>query len=120
MLNLNSVMIGSEQPKVLADFYHQVIGRPADMEEEGWYGWQVGRCFLTIGAHSEVKGSAKEPQRIMINFETKEVATEFARISDLGVTVIQEPYDMQGSLVATFADPDGNYLQLMSPWDLDE
>ena len=31
MLNLNSVMLGTKQPKELANFYEKVIGKPADM-----------------------------------------------------------------------------------------
>ncbi|MDQ3239640.1 MAG: VOC family protein [bacterium] len=117
MLNLNSIMIGSFQVSVMAEFYRKVIGRPADMEEGGWYGWQIGKCFLTIGEHSEVAGVSKEPQRLMFNFETKEVKQEYERIKNVGATVVKEPYDMSGGLVATFSDPDGNYFQLMSPWD---
>lgn len=111
-------MIGSEHPKVLSEFYHKIIGRPADMEDNGWYGWQIGKCFLTIGPHSEIKGTAKEPSRIIINFESRQVKEEFERIKALGATVVAEPYDMSGGLVATFSDPDGNYFQLMTPWDV--
>ena len=71
---------------------------------------------MHIGPHSEVKGKAKEPQRILINFETRQVKREFIRISALGAKVIAEPYQMDSMWVATFADPDGNYFQLMSPW----
>jgi predicted enzyme related to lactoylglutathione lyase len=117
MLNLNSIMIGTSQIKEMSEFYHKVIGRPADMEEGGWYGWQIGKCFLTIGEHSEVHGVSKEPQRLILNFETKEVKEEFDRIKALGATVVAEPYDMQGGLIATFSDPDGNYFQLMTPWE---
>lgn len=31
--------------------------------------------------------------------------------------VVKEPYELQGMWIATFADPDGNYFQLMSPWE---
>jgi predicted enzyme related to lactoylglutathione lyase len=117
MLNLNSIMIGTSQIKEMAEFYHKVIGRPADMEEGGWYGWQIGKCFLTIGEHSEVHGQAKEPQRMIMNLETKDVKEEFARIKETGARVVAEPYDMSGGLIATFADPDGNYFQLMTPWE---
>jgi predicted enzyme related to lactoylglutathione lyase len=118
MLNLNSIMIGSSQPKVLADFYEKVIGKKADMEEGGYYGWSAGSTFISIGEHSEVKGKAKEPQRMIMNFETKEVKEEFERISKIdGVEVIKEPYEMEGAWIATLADPDGNYFQLMTPWE---
>lgn len=124
MLNLNSIMIGTQKPKKLADFYEQVIGKKPDMQEGNWSGWQVGNCFLNIGEHSEVpEAQAKEPQRIIINFETKEVKEEFDRIKDIdGVSIVKEPYQMDdwSGWIATLADPDGNYFQLMTPWDQDE
>ena len=64
-LNLNSIMIGTAQSKVLAEFYEKVFGRPPDMSEGEWYMWQSGNCALSVGEHSEVKGQAKEPSRIM-------------------------------------------------------
>jgi predicted enzyme related to lactoylglutathione lyase len=117
-LNLNSIMIGTAQPQVLAEFYEKVFGRPSDMQGEGESGWQVGNCFLVVGEHSEVRGQAKEPARIILNLETKAVQAEFERLKQLGVTVIKEPYEMENLWVATLADPDGNFIQLMSPFQL--
>jgi predicted enzyme related to lactoylglutathione lyase len=116
-LNFNNVMIGSEQPEVLGEFYTRVMDRPSDMKEEGWYGWQLGAAWLSIGQHSEVKGQAKEPQRVILNFESKDVKGEFERIKSSGATVVKDPYEIQGMWIATFQDPDGNYFQLMSPWE---
>ena len=48
-LNLNSIMVGTAQPGVLAAFYEKVFGRPADMVEGEWYMWQAGNCSLSIG-----------------------------------------------------------------------
>ncbi len=110
-------MIGSSQPKVLGEFYEKVFGKPSDMNDGGWYGWMIGNTFFTIGEHSGVNGKAKEPQRVIINFETAEVKEEFERIKETGAEVIKEPYEMEGAWIATFADPDGNYFQLMSPWN---
>lgn len=120
MLNLNSIMIGTQQPKVLAEFYEKVLGRKADMEEGGWWGWSVGSAFFSIGEHSEVHGEATEPQRIIFNFETKEVKEEFERIKATGAAVVKEPYEMGGMTIATFADPDGNYFQLATPWEAEK
>jgi predicted enzyme related to lactoylglutathione lyase len=116
-LIFNSVMIGSEHPETLGEFYAGVFDRPADMKEGGWYGWQFGDAWLSIGEHSEVKGKAAEPQRVILNLETKEVQAEFDRIKAAGATVVKGPYELQGAWIATFADPDGNYFQLMSPWE---
>ncbi len=117
MLNLNSIMIGSEDAKALAAFYEKVVGKKPDMEESGWYGWSVGSCFLSIGEHSEVKGVSKNPERSMFTFETGEVQKEFDRIVKSGATVVKEPYKMGDAWIATLADPDGNYFQLMTPWE---
>ena len=119
MLNLNSVMIGTKQPKVMAAFYERVFGQPAGMmdEEYGFYGWQVGAASLSILDHSEMMGSTKDPGRVMFNFETRQVKEEFERIKAFGGTVIKEPYEMEGGWVATLADPDGNYFQLVSPME---
>ena len=117
MLNLNSVMIGTKQPQVLATFYEQVIGKPADMvdREQGFYGWQVGSAFLGLLEHSKMDGATKDPGRVMLNFETSQVKEEFERIKALGGEVIKAPYEMGGGWIATLADPDGNYFQLMTP-----
>jgi predicted enzyme related to lactoylglutathione lyase len=118
-LNLNSIMIGTSQPDALAKFYENVFGRPADMSEGGWSMWQSGNCALSIGEHSEVKGKAKEPSRIMLNLETRDVKGEFERLTKMSATVIKEPYEMGGGWIATLADPDGNFIQLMTPWEME-
>jgi len=116
MLNLNSVMIGTEQPTVLAAFYEKVLG-PVGMvdEENGFWGWQVGSAYLSVLHHSEMGGNTKDPGRIMFNFETTQVKEEFERIKAAGATIIKEPYQMGEAWIATLADPDGNYFQLVSP-----
>ena len=109
-------MVGSSQADVLGDFYEKILGKPT-MAEEGWRGWLVGSSFVSIAPHSEVKSiPVKEPSRIILNFETEDVKGEFERIKALGAKVVKESYEMQGMWIATFADPDGNYFQLMSPW----
>lgn len=116
MLNLSSVSVGSNQPKVLAEFYEKVFEKKPDMNDGEWWGWLVGKTFFSVYEHSEVKGKAKEPQRVIVNFETEKVKEEFERIKKLGAKVIKEPYEMGGMWIATFSDPDGNYFQLMPPW----
>jgi predicted enzyme related to lactoylglutathione lyase len=117
MLNLNSIMIGTKQLKALAAFYEKVLGKPAEMvdAENGFFGWQVGSGYFSVLEHSEMGGKTKDPGRIMLNFETTEVKDEFERIKSLGATVIRAPYEMGGGWVATLADPDGNYFQLVTP-----
>lgn len=120
MLTLNSVMLGTMQPETLAAFYEKVLGGPAEMagEEGVFFGWKVGGTFFSILKHSEMGGSAKDPGRVMLNFETGQVNEEFERIKALGAAVIREPYEMGGGWIATLADPDGNYFQLITPMEM--
>ncbi len=121
-LNLNSIMLGSENPRGLADFYTKVLGAPnPDWSDEagGWFGFKAGDGSLAIGPHSEVKGRNTQPGRIMLNFSTQDVKADFERIKALGAEVVAEPYEPGGGggmLLCTFADPDGNYFQLSTPW----
>ncbi len=116
MLNLNSLMIGTMQPEKMAEFYEKVFDRKPDMQEQGWYGWQVGSCFFSVGKHGKMTGPSKDSGRVMFNLETPDVQKEFDRIKATGAEVIKEPYDMGGMMIATFADPDRIFFQLMSPW----
>src|SRR6266508_1274064 len=68
MLNLNTVMICSEDPQALTAFYTEVLGEPG-WQDSGYVGWQAGSATLMIGPHSEVKGrnegqrAARDPRR---------------------------------------------------------
>ena len=118
MIKLNSLLLFSEAPKKLVDFYRQVLAREPKWQEGEFSGFEVGASALVIGPHSEVHGRNKNPERIMFNFETDNVKGEFERMKGLGAKVIAEPYKMgdgQDHSIATLADPDGNYFQLVSP-----
>ena len=72
---------------------------------------------MTIGPHDQVKGRNATPGRLIWNIETTDVQGEFDRIKAAGGIVIAEPYGFEGQdgKIATFADPDDNLFQLMTP-----
>ena len=117
-MNFNSILIGSEDPRRLVDYYTRLFGEPA-MSDGGYTGWAIGSGWITIGPHDEVKGKNAHPGRLIWNIETADVEGEFERFKAAGATVVQEPYGPAGApdegRIATFADPDDNYFQLMSP-----
>lgn len=119
MLELNSLLLFSENPDSLADFYKKVLQKDPEMEQGGYHGFLVGKFFMTIGLHDKVKGKNQNPERLLLNFDTEDVKGEFERIKALGAEVVQEPYqpdEAKDMWIATFADPDGNYFQLTTPW----
>lgn len=119
-MKFNGIMIGSENPKVLGEFYTKIFGKPG-WQQDDWYGFDVGSGNLMIGPHSEVKGKNDTPGRLIIAFESSDVSSDFNRLQELGVEVVAKPYqpspdDNPDTWLATLADPDNNYLQLASPW----
>ena len=124
MLNLNSVMLNSGDYELLASFYGEVLQKTEpDMvdKDHNVIGYLAGGTFMSICSHDKVSGKSQNPERIILFFETTEVQAEFDRIKAIeGSEVIAEPYspDGQGKFyIATLADPDGNYFQLVTPWD---
>jgi len=117
-LNMNSVLLGSQDAGKLVAFYTKLLGEPTWKGEGDWSGWQIGSGWLGIGPHDQVKGKNDSPGRIMLGFETEDVDGEFKRIKELGAEVVAEPYSpgqAEEMKLATFADPDGNYFQLATP-----
>ena len=115
-MNLNSILIGSEDPKRLRDYYAKLFGTPG-MEQDGYSGWAIGNGWITVGPHDQVKGLNTQPGRIIWNIECTDVQGDFERLKAAGATVVQEPYHPDGGPemdIATFSDPDDNYFQLMS------
>jgi predicted enzyme related to lactoylglutathione lyase len=121
-MNFNSILIGSANPDALIAYYTKLLGKPV-MADGGYAGWLVGSGFVSVGPHSEVTGKNAQPGRFLWNIESTDVKGDFDRMKAAGAIVIREPYNFEGypdSLIATLADPDDNYFQLMTPMNPEE
>jgi len=121
-MNFNGLLIGTENPERLKDYYTKIFGKPT-WDEGGYFGWQIGTGAMTVGPHDQVKGKNAAPGRLIWNIEAADVKAEFAKFKAAGATVVKEPYQMgetpgQDMWISTFADPDNNYFQLMSPMEM--
>jgi predicted enzyme related to lactoylglutathione lyase len=118
-MKLSGVLIGTDDPERLKAYYAKLFGKPT-WEDRGYFGWQFGDSGVAFGAHSEVKGKNREPGRLIWSLESADVKGEYERLRKAGATVVREPYHMgedDRGWIATFADPDNNYFQLMSPME---
>jgi len=116
-MNLNSVLMGTDNAPRLVEYYTKLLGEP--MSDGDYATWPIGNGALSVGPHSEVHGKSDQPGRLIINIESDDVPADFGRMREAGAIVIREPYQFEGSeyWIATLADPDGNYFQLVSPFD---
>ena len=117
---LDGILLASENAKALAEFYQDKVGIKIKEEYEMGENSNAfdmdsgeGSSFMILD-HSEVKGSAKEPQRYMVNFEVADIDKAVEEVSGKDVKVIAEKYHIEGyGYIATFEDLDGNYFQLV-------
>ena len=120
-MNFNSILVGSADPKRLVDSYTKLFGEPG-FNDGTYAGWQLGSGFLTVGPHSEVTGKNPQPGRLIWNVETADVRGAFEKLKAAGAIVVREPYSFEGmpdSAIATLADPDDNYFQLTTPYEME-
>jgi predicted enzyme related to lactoylglutathione lyase len=118
-MNFNGILIGSEDPQRVTDYYRKLFGEPGS-DDGGYTNWQIGSGGIAIGPHSEVHGKNAHSGRIIWNIESQDVKADFDRLKAAGATVVREPYSFEeapGSWIATLADPDDNYFQLTSPME---
>jgi predicted enzyme related to lactoylglutathione lyase len=118
-MNFNNILIGSDNAERLVDYYTKLFGEPA-FKDESYTGWQIGSGSVNIGPHSEVHGKNAQPGRLIWNIETDDVKGDFSRFKAAGAIVVREPYSFDqfpNYWIATLADPDDNYFQLMTPFD---
>jgi predicted enzyme related to lactoylglutathione lyase len=110
------VNVNSERPERLIAFYRDIVGLTPnpDIGTGAFMAGSSSFIALIIEGHSEVTGSTKEPQRVLLNFLVSDLASEEERLRRHGVNFIMGATVEPGfGTVATFTDPDGNYCQLM-------
>ena len=114
-MKVNSLLINvtSEHPDRLTAFYRDIVGL-APNAQIGDGAFDAGGTAFVIDGHSETKGDAQEPQRVLINFFVDDMAAQQARLEAQGVQFIRTAgREEWGGVISTFLDPDGNYCQLI-------
>lgn len=75
---------------------------------------ELGGVHFGIASHSLVHAPAAEPHRLLLSFSTDDIQRDHAALVAKGVEFVRPPeQEPWGGLIATFVDPDGNYLQMM-------
>lgn len=108
------VIIWTDDLERLLAFYRDTLGLTPHSVRPGFVAFRWGEMRLSIGAHSQVTGQARDPYRIMINLAVNDIHKAYETLCARGVKFLRPPEkEHWGGWVSTFADPDGNILQLL-------
>jgi predicted enzyme related to lactoylglutathione lyase len=113
------ISIYSEDPDTLQNFYRAVLclpfDRKIDVPDDYGYVFLLSANFeVFIAKHSEITGKTKEKVRHIFDLQVADVEKEFKTILTRypNLDVVAAPFQAPCSIVATFADPEGNCWQL--------
>jgi predicted enzyme related to lactoylglutathione lyase len=113
---LAGVLIWTEADRfpAMARFYRETLGLTPRSARSDFINFDWSGVRLSIGVHDQVRGVTREPLRVMVNLTVADIRSVHARLTRAGVVFARAPAREEwGGWVATFADPDGNLLQLM-------
>lgn len=107
------INLTSDNPDRLIAFYRDVVG--LELIEGAEERFQLTpTASLAIDGHSDTSGSAKEPSRVLIDLFVDDLAAEQSALEARGVQFSRSRgVEFWGGIISTFADPDGNIVQLM-------
>ncbi|MEX0665112.1 MAG: VOC family protein [Acidimicrobiia bacterium] len=106
---VGSLLIGSSRVEHMKSWYRRAF----DLTENELGAFEFGPVQLFIETHSEVDGNVKEPARVIINLDVDDCRGLAAQLKELGTTFVRQVEQEPFGLIATIADPDGNYIQLI-------
>ncbi|MFL1378112.1 MULTISPECIES: VOC family protein [unclassified Nocardiopsis] len=113
MANLDSMLLASTDPDRLHDWYAAALEPHSDDDVDSYRVLRFGHFHLLIDRRDDVGPKAADAARMIINFDVDDARAVAARMDELGTSWIAPLEDRDGSLFATAADPDGNYVQII-------
>ena len=117
-MDFNSILIGSEDPQRLVEYYTKLLGEPA-MTDGGYTGWQLGSGWVTVGPHDRGQGQERPPGPDHLEHRDDRRAGRLRSAQGRRRHRHRRALRLRGrraaASIATFADPDDNYFQLMTP-----
>ncbi|HLD24587.1 MAG TPA: VOC family protein [Patescibacteria group bacterium] len=112
-----SVCLWSENYEKLAKWYEEVLGfkvnRRLNLPDDTGVDFDFLPTYFYVGKHDKVKGTSKDPYRMMVGFNVESISKAYDELKDKDITWIAKPFagPPGGFWCMTIADPEGNILQ---------
>ena len=108
------VIVWTDRFDAMLRFYRDTLGLEPRGVKASFANFAWGGFRLSVAAHDGVRGPARDPLRVMLNLAVADIHAAHRRLASRGVAFSRPPErERWGGWVATFADPDGNTLQLL-------
>ena len=104
-----SILLGTTQPAELRDWYRRALA--PGYKGEGPI--DLGGFLLVIEQRDDIDAKNNEPGRMILNFHVDDFDAVEAQLRAAGVDWLVPVADRPSGRFGTFADPDGNYLQII-------
>ncbi|WP_344210427.1 VOC family protein [Kribbella sancticallisti] len=104
-----SILLGSRRPAELRDWYRNTLAP----DHEGNGPIDLGGFLLVIDQRDDVDPKNTQPGRMILNFHVDDFDAVEAQLQAAGVAWLTPVADRPSGRFGTFADPDGNYLQII-------
>jgi hypothetical protein len=116
---LSVAYIHSGHGKELAEWYSMKLGIAITAEYPGWTEFEMSQGSRFAVDHTTYPRSVVEKQPVLLSFEVDDIHATVRELAGKGVrfwpSVEETIFDVGPQLVATFIDPDGNFVQLNCP-----
>ena len=106
-------MLGTADPDRLHRWYTTVLPPKQEHRQGNYRMLEYAGFWLFLDPRDDVQASHPDPARTLINFDVEDARAVVARRDELNTTWVAPLEDRDGSLFATAADPDGNYVQVI-------
>lgn len=106
MIKLATIVINTQAPAVLAQFWTEFLGTKVDSSGEG-FTWLMALPGAPRIALQEVGSPTEGTRRLHLDFAADDVATEVERALGLGASPVSE-HAIGDFHWVVLADPDGN------------
>lgn len=105
----SSILLGTTNPEELKAWYTKALAP----EYKGEGPIDMGGFLLVIEKRDDVEPKNNQPGRFILNFHVDDFDAVEAQLKAAGVEWLTPVADRPSGRFGTFADPDGNYLQII-------
>lgn len=119
---LTVVMLLAEDADVTAKFYQDTLGVQLQKEKHdtrrGHYGGRQGSIYFTIQWASDFPGPeyVRGGNSMQLVFTVTSLDDFLAHLKDKNIQPLHAPTRFDQVIFTTIRDPDGRFVQVMTPW----